>query len=121
MCAPYIIFFIEHYKKTQIKKKRERRRHHTFTLKTPNNKNFNKKFNKSTSDLMSKYNISLTRTRPQIGGFYNPNTDLDRDKVKVVHLAHKNISIIKNNNPIYKDIHPDQLRIDMVKKLLNLK
>jgi hypothetical protein len=83
--------------------------------------NFMPRQNNHAHELRDKYNISLTRTRPKIGSLYNPNTDLDRDEVQVVHLAHRNIFSIKNNNPIYKDIDIDQLRIDMVKKILFIK
>ena len=83
--------------------------------------NFNPKFNESAVQLASKNNISLTRTRPQIGGFYDPNIPLDPEHVKVLHVAHRNIQIIKDNNPKYKDIHPDQLRVDIVKEILDIK
>lgn len=83
--------------------------------------NFSLKHNESNAELMSKYNMLFTRKRPQIGGFYNPNIALDPEEIKVVHISHSNVAHIKKNNSIYKNIHPDQLRINMVKQILNIK
>lgn len=92
--------------------------------------NFMPDLNDSAEDLRNEHGILMTRNRYKIGGYIdpvenkilrNPNIGyIENQKYGVVHVSHENIEILQEKYAQYKNQDASQLRVDLIKYLLNL-
>lgn len=88
--------------------------------------------NDSYEQLRNKYNILMTRNRFEIGGSYDPVLKkifagpnigiVNLEDYKVAHISHHNIGLMLGKYPQLKYQNSNgQLRIQMIKEILNIK
>jgi hypothetical protein len=92
--------------------------------------NFIPKFNDSAGDLRNENGILITRNRRELGGCIDPVENkilagpyigyIENEKYGVVHVSHENIGILQEKYNQYKKQDASQLRVDIIKYLLNL-
>jgi hypothetical protein len=92
--------------------------------------NFMPQQNNHAHELRDKYNILITRNRLEIGGQIDPVMNkifagprlgyVEGCKYKVIHVAHQNIGILQSKYKQYKQYSIPQLRINIIKELLNI-
>lgn len=92
--------------------------------------NFMSQQNSLAHELRDKYNILMTRDRREIGGQIDPVMKkifagprlgyVESCTYKVIHVAHQNIGALQNKYKQYKQYSIPQLRINIIKELLNI-
>lgn len=92
--------------------------------------NFMPQQNSLAHELRDKYNILMTRDRRELGGYIDlvenkilagPNIGyIEYEDYKVVHVAHQNITALQNKYKQYKQYSAPQLRINIIKEILEL-
>jgi len=93
--------------------------------------NFDPTNNDSAEELRNKYEILMTRDRSKNGGHIDPVENkihphlaisnleyIENEKYGVVHVSHDNIGILQEKYAKYKKQNASQLRIDIIKNLL---
>ena len=92
--------------------------------------NFMPQRNDSCNQLRNKHNILITRDRTKFGGLIDPVENkilagpyigyIENEKYGVVHVSHDNIDFLKEKYAKYKNQDASQLRINIIKELLNI-
>ncbi len=93
--------------------------------------NFTPKYNNSYKQLINKYDILMTRDRYKLGGYIDPVENkilagayigyISKKKYKVVHVSHENVGILQQKYSKYKNQNAAELRIKVIKDILNEK
>ena len=93
--------------------------------------NFMPQNNPDHKSLKDRYDILFTRSRKEIGGFYDPILKkciagpvlgmVDFEEYKVFHIAHHNTELMMQKYPELKKKHSEvSLRVQMIKDILNI-
>ncbi|MDC3298576.1 hypothetical protein OAU81_00740 [bacterium] len=92
--------------------------------------NFTPQKNEFAKDLRNQHNILMTRNRTKFGGLIDPVENkilagpyieyIENEKYGVVHVSHDNIDFLKEQYAKYKNQDASQLRINIIKYLLNI-
>lgn len=91
--------------------------------------NFTPLYNDDHEHLKNVYDIHMTRDRTKLGGQYNLQDNsiimgprlgcTDVASYGVVHISHSNIGQIQKNTDTYKDLNKEELRVEIIKKILH--
>ena len=92
--------------------------------------NFMPQNNEFAEDLRNEHDILMTRNRHEIGGYIDPVENkiitgpnigrVENEKYGVVHVSHNSIKILQKKYAQYKKQNASQLRVDIIKYLLNI-
>ena len=92
--------------------------------------NFMPTNNSRAQELRDRYNILMTRDRREIGGQFTPLSNkvyagarlgyVESREYKVIHVSHHNIGNVQSKYKGYKHYNASELRVTVIKELLNI-